>query len=87
MRTTVQLDDDLLSQLKERAAAEKLSLTRCINRLLRRALEAPASGQPRRAFRQETFRMGAPAFDLQTALALAMNLEDEEVLRKLALRK
>jgi len=83
----VRLDDDLLSQLKQRAAAEKLSLTRCINRLLRRALETPASGQPRCAFRQETFNMGAPAFDLHKALALAMDLEDEELLRKLALRK
>lgn len=87
MRTTVQLDDDLLSQLRERAAAEKLSLTRCINQLLRRALDSPSSEQPRRTFRQETFRMGAPAFELRKALSLATDFEDEEVLRKLALRK
>jgi hypothetical protein len=31
--------------------------------------------------------MGAPRFDLDKALALAAELEDEEVIRKVALRK
>lgn len=31
--------------------------------------------------------MGAPAFELRKALSLATDFEDEEVLRKLALRK
>jgi hypothetical protein len=87
MRTTIRLDDDLLGQLKQRAQAEKLSLTRCINRLLRRALEAPERKRARPTFRQETFRMGAPSIDLNKALSVATELDDEEVLRKLALRK
>ena len=31
--------------------------------------------------------MGAPTFDVDKALALAADLEDEEVIRKMALRK
>jgi hypothetical protein len=87
MRTTVRIDDDLMRELKERSRDEKLSLTRLINRLLRRALEAPSRTRPRREFRQKTFRMGAPSFDLTKALALASDWEDEEMLRKLTLRK
>ena len=65
MRTTVHLDDDLLERLRERAQTERTSLTRCINYLLRKALESSLSERPKRRFRQETFRMGVPAFDLE----------------------
>lgn len=87
MRTTVRIDDDLMREIKELAAREKQSLARLINRLLRRALEAPHVPRARREYRQKTFRMGASTFDLNKALAVASDLEDEEILRKLALRK
>ena len=40
-----------------------------------------------RPFRQKTFRMGSPRIDIDKALALAAALEDEEVIRKMSLRK
>jgi hypothetical protein len=87
MRTTLRIDDDLMRELKRRAQAEDLSLTQLINRLLRVAVETPGGRRSRRPYRQRTVSMGTPAVDLNKALALAGDLEDEETLRKLALRK
>jgi hypothetical protein len=82
MRTTVRIDDDLMLELKDRAQREAVSLTRLINRLIRRGLEA--RGKPRKPFRQQTYSMGVPKVDLTKALAFAAALEDEEIIAKLA---
>lgn len=88
MRTTVQIDDDLLKDLKEQARGEGTSLARLINQVLRRGLGAMRrAGKPVRPYRERTFRMGAPRVDLTKALALASRLEDEEAREKLARRK
>jgi len=87
MRTTVRIDDDLMNDLKQRAQAEHLSLTRLINRLLRIGIQTSSETKRRRPFRQKTFHMGQPQSDLNKILAWADNREDEEILRKLALRK
>jgi Ribbon-helix-helix protein, copG family len=88
MRTTVRLDDELLEQLKAKARAENLSLTRLLNRALRDGLREPkATGPAKRRFRQKTHPMGAPRMDLNKALTLAAALEDEEILRELSLGK
>ncbi len=85
MRTTLRIDDDLLDTLKHQAELEDLSLTQLVNRLLRLALRTP---RPRkRLFRQATFVMGREQVDLNCALDLAAKLEDEEIIRKLNLRK
>jgi hypothetical protein len=82
MRTTVRIDDDLMRELKERAQREAVSLTRLINRLIRRGLESRA--KPRKPFQQQTYSMGVPKVDLTKALAFAAALEDEEIIAKLA---
>lgn len=88
MRTTVRIDDDLMVELKRRALREKVSLARLVNRTLRTGLQASREpSRPRARFRQRVFSMGKPAVDLTKALAIAAALEDEEVLRKLSLRK
>ncbi len=85
MRTTVRIDSDLLAQLKEQARAEGISLAQLLNRALRAGLEA---GKPRRRpVRIQPLDMGAPRIDLDRALHVADQLEDDEVLRKMALRK
>ena len=88
MRTTVRMDDDLMTAVKERARSEGLSITRMLNRVVRTGLEAlrqaPAE---RKAYREKTFRMGRPQLAMDKALALAAALEDEEVIRKMTLRK
>ena len=87
MRTTVRIDDDLMRELKQRAQDEQVSLTKLINRLLRVGLLSRRYPKRRRRFRQETFSMGTPRVDLSKALDLASRLEDEEIVRKLAMRK
>jgi hypothetical protein len=88
MRTTIRIDDDLMKELKQRAMQEKLSLARFVNRTLRFGLDASrGAARPRRRFRQRVFSLGQPALDLTKALAVAAALEDEEVLRKLSMRK
>ncbi|MGE5169286.1 MAG: ribbon-helix-helix protein, CopG family [Rudaea sp.] len=88
MRTTIRLDDELFEELKERARKENVSLTRFINRALAAGLAAGAvsSRKPAR-YRQRTHAMGEPTVSLDKALAVSALLEDEEIVRKLALRK
>ncbi len=87
MRTTVRIDDDLMADLKQRAQTEQVSLTRLINRLLRIGIKESQKPRRKRRFRQQTFPMGQPRLDLHKALTRADELEDEEILRKLAMRK
>jgi len=85
MRTTLRIDDDLMRQLRKRAAEQKVSLATLCNQVLRQGLaQKPA---PRRPFRQRVFSMGQPRVNLDKALALAAADEDAETIRKLALRK
>ena len=81
MRTTLRIDDDLLRELKSRAADEGLSLSDVVNLVLRQSVAAPP--RPRRPFKQKTRNLGRPAFDVTKANAVAADLEDEEILRKL----
>ncbi|HEX5471460.1 MAG TPA: hypothetical protein VFW73_06220 [Lacipirellulaceae bacterium] len=85
MRTTVRIDDDVLRALKRRAHAEKTSLTKLINSLLRGTISRSNGTPPRRSYREKTFDMGVPKVDLTKALALAGQLEDEEIIRKMNL--
>ena len=88
MRTTVRIDDDLLRDLKQRAQHEKCSLTSIVNKVIRHGLRSrEASGRTSKPFRQKTYRMGPPLVDVAKALALAAQLEDEEIVRKLGLGK
>ena len=80
MRTTLRIDDDLLRELKSRAADEGLSLSEVVNLVLRRSVAAPQ--RPRRPFKQKTRDLGRPAFDVTKANAVVADLEDEEILRK-----
>ena len=88
MRTTVRIDDDLLRDLKMKAQRQGTSLTKLLNEVIRCGLTQPA--RPRRKtgrFRQKTHDMGPPLVDLTKALALAGQLEDEEIIKKLRLGK
>lgn len=88
MRSTVRIDDDLMIELKARAHTQSVSLARMLNRTLRAGLARPTPDGPRtKRFKQKTVSMGRPTVDLDKALALASRLEDEEIVRKLALRK
>jgi hypothetical protein len=87
MRTTIRIDDELLSQLKEEARKQNLSLTRVLDRTLRAGLHAARSPRrSRRHYRERTYSMGVPTVALDKALALAAALEDREIIRKMTLR-
>lgn len=88
MRTTIQIDDELLMALKEQAHRQNSSLTRLVNQTLRAGLQAakaPSANKP--PFREQPHSMGAPKLCMDKALALAAALEDEEIIQKLLLRK
>lgn len=88
MRTTVRIDDELLLRLKEQAAREHISLTKLLNRTVRAGLQSSRKPAPRnRPYHEKTHPMGAPLVALDKALALAGRLEDEEIVRKMMLRK
>ena len=87
MRSTVRIDDDLMTALRVRSEDEGLTMTRMLNRLLRSGIAAESSAARRLRYREETACMGGPRVDLDKALALASALEDDEILRRLSLRK
>jgi hypothetical protein len=85
MRTTVDIDAHLLRRLRADADRRGVSFKEALNRVLRLGLEQPDLDVG--PYVCPTFDMGAPLRPLDKALALADALEDEELARKLALRK
>lgn len=87
MRTTVTLDPDVERLLRDAMKRHGLSFKEALNEAARVGLSGkqPKRGKP---FVQKSFRMGAPQdFRWDKVLAIAAALEDEEINRKLALRK
>jgi hypothetical protein len=84
MRTTVTLDTDVEALLKRRMGERGIPFKQALNDALREALTA-SPGQ--RNFRTPTARLGLPAVNLDRALQLAGELEDEELVRKMRVGK
>lgn len=88
MRTTIRIDDELLADLKREAHERDVSLSKLVNRMLRRGLEATAEAPKRRpAHREAVHSMGRPKVDLTKALAVADALEEAAVADEMALRR
>jgi hypothetical protein len=86
MRTTVTLDPDVVEQLKSFARSRNLSFKAALNTAVRLGLAAERGD--RRSYTMPARPMHLrPGLDLTHALRLAESLEDEEILRKLDLRK
>jgi hypothetical protein len=84
MRTTITLDPDVEALVKKAMREGGTSFKDTVNQALRRALTTRRGGEP---YRTPTFGMGAPRVPLDRALRLAAELEDDEIVRKLELRK
>jgi hypothetical protein len=85
MRTTVVLDADVATRLKAIARERGISFRQALNQTVRAGLGARRA---RARFEQPTQPMGLrPGVDLDKALRLAGALEDEEITRKLEMRK
>lgn len=86
MRTTVTLDPDLATRLRELAMQRRISFKSAINATLRAGLMAEAAGGQR--YREKARDLGVRAgIDLTKALQLAAALEDEETIHEVELRK
>jgi hypothetical protein len=86
MRTTITLDPDVAASLRLLARERGISFKAAVNSVLRRGLsEGQVSARP---FRVETRPLNLrPGIDIDRALALAGQFEDDETIRKLELRK
>ena len=86
MRTTVDLDPDVDARLRALARERGVPLRTVINDALRAGIRPGGGDAP--PYTLPSRRLGVrPGIDLDKALALAGDLEDDEVVRKLDLRK
>lgn len=79
MRTTITLDPDVEALVGRAMREHKLSFKVAVNEALRRGLTDAQEGEP---YESPTYDLGARV-DLTKATALAGDLEDAEVIRKL----
>lgn len=84
MRTTVTLDPDVKRILDQKMRERGVSFKEALNDSVRASAAKPGATK---RFVQKTHSMGQPSVPLNKALALAAALEDDELIRKLALGK
>jgi hypothetical protein len=85
MRTTVTLDPDVVAHIKTYMREKGVSFKDAINNAIRKGLSSrQKSSKP---YRQKSYDMGIPSVPLRKAMQLAADLEDEEILRDLTIRK
>ncbi|HSZ70710.1 MAG TPA: hypothetical protein VK756_10145 [Solirubrobacteraceae bacterium] len=86
MRTTVTLDADVEAKLRATMRERGVSFKAAINDAIRSGLGG--SVQPAKRYRMPTAPLGGrPGVNLDRAFALAAEIEDAEILRKLELGK
>ena len=88
MRTTLTIEESIMRQLREKAHETGLPLKQIVNTALelglRRFDERPRGSR----YRLKTYPMGVPkGVDLDKALQVASTLKDEEIVRKMAVKK
>lgn len=79
MRTTVTLDDDVEQLVRRRMAERQVSFKKALNDAIRDG--ATGRSEPRQ-FVTRTADLGVTAVNLDRALQLAAELEDEELVRR-----
>jgi hypothetical protein len=84
MKTTVTLDADVEAKLKVTMRERGVSFDVALNDALRAGLGDPAA--PRRRFRVQSAPLGV-RINIDKALTIAGEMEDEEIIRKLELGK
>jgi hypothetical protein len=86
MRTTITLDPDVEKLLRDVIRERDLTFKEAVNEAIRAGLKTKPVAKQR--YRQKSFSMGAEKlFPWEKALQIAASLEDEELVRKMALRK
>jgi hypothetical protein len=89
MRTTLTIEDRVARDLKELAHRSGKPFKVVVNEALRAGLAATQMPRKPKRFRLRPASLGRvlPGIDLDKALAIAEMLEDQEIKRKLELRK
>ena len=89
MRTTLTLDEQIAKALKNAVHRTGKSFKQVVNETLRAGLAADSAPARVRPYRLKTVALGGiiGGVSLEKALQLADALEDEEIARKLTLRK
>lgn len=85
-RIQVHLDPDVEALLKEQARDRSLDFDRVLNEAVRAGISSQAPAV-RSRFIQPTYHLGSDRLDITKALALAAELEDKEIVRKLKSRE
>lgn len=80
MRTTVTLDADTEAKVRYRMRTEGVTFKQAINDAIRSGLGGDSSGSN---FETAVVSMGLPTVNLDRALQLAGDLEDEELIRRM----
>lgn len=80
MRTTVTLDPDTEALIRRRMRERGTSFKQTLNDAIREGLTQSRRGA---SFRTKTADLGVPTVNLDRALRLAADLEDEELVRKM----
>jgi hypothetical protein len=80
MRTTVTLDADTEQLVRRRMKEQKVSFKQALNDAIR---DGAHGRVPTPVFRTHTARLGPPRVNLDRAIQLAAELEDEELVRRM----
>lgn len=80
MRTTVTLDPDTEQILRRRMRERNISFKEALNEAIR---DGVIEQEDRQAFTTETVSMGESRVNLDRALQVTADLEDDELLRKM----
>jgi hypothetical protein len=83
MRTTVTLDPDTAALIRRRMQERGISFKQALNE----AIRAGASDNRGAPFRTATAALGVPVVNLDRALQLAAELEDDELVRRTRIGK
>ena len=79
MRTTVTLDDDVAALIRRRMQQRGVSFNSALNDAIRDGATGSREPAP---FQTRTADLGVPTVNLDRALQLAGELEDEELIRR-----
>lgn len=79
MRTTVTLDPDTERVIRQLMRERGISFKQAVNEAIRHSTVIPPAATP---FTTPTFSMGGSAVNLDKALSISGDLEDEDLLRK-----
>ena len=88
MRTTLTIDEAIMRKLKKEAHDSGKPLKKVVNTTLEIGLRHLHKTPKSRKYKLKTYAMGLPqGINLDKALQIASGLENEEILRKLTVRK